>query len=221
MEDSSLKGIKLNRFCPSLAHLFFVDDSIFFLDGKIQECQNLAAVLHQYCFASGQAINLKKSGIFFSRGCPQSLRDNMVRETRVPEIGNMGKYLGIPSNWASSKKEIFAWILGRINMKLEGWKEKLMSKAGKEILIKAVVQAIPQYAMSIFKIPLSICRAIEKRTANFWWKNSDSGAGLHWRMWEVLKFRKDNGGLGFRDLTTINKALLGKQAWRMANDSNH
>lgn len=81
---------------------------------------------------------------------------------RVPEIEKTGKYLGIPSDWGSSKKEMFAWILARVNSKLESWKESLLSKAGKEILIKSVVQAIPQYAMSIFRIPVSICRAIEK-----------------------------------------------------------
>lgn len=53
----------------------------------------------------------------------------MAREIRVPEISNMGKYLGIPSEWGASKKETFAWILGRVNMKLEGWKEKMISKS--------------------------------------------------------------------------------------------
>ncbi|XP_056177019.1 uncharacterized protein LOC130140749 [Syzygium oleosum] len=119
----------------------------------------------------------------------------MAQELRVPEIDKTGKYLGIPSDWGVSKKQMFAWILARVNMKLEGWKEKMMSKAGKEILLKTVVQALPQYAMSIFKIPLSVCRAIEQKIASFWWKNKDSKAGIHWKCWEVMKKRKDSGGL--------------------------
>lgn len=74
---------------------------------------------------------------------------------------------------------MFAWVLARVEKKLEGWKEKLISNAGKAILIKTVVQALPQYAMSLFKIPISICRALEQRISNFWWKqNSAKKRGL-------------------------------------------
>lgn len=172
IQSGTLRGIRLNPKCPTLSHLFFADDSIFFLDGTIVECQNLASILHQYCYASGQAINLNKSGIFFSKGCPNRLRRNMAAELRVPEIMKTGKYLRIPSDWGASKKEVFAWILARVNMKLESWKEHLLSRAGKEILLKSVVQAIPQYAMSVFKIPGSIVKAIEKKIANFWWRKT-------------------------------------------------
>lgn len=49
--DGTLRGIKLNRCCPSLSHLLFADDSIFFLHGTVVERQNLADILHQYRFA--------------------------------------------------------------------------------------------------------------------------------------------------------------------------
>lgn len=84
--DGSIEGIKLNRNCPTLTHLLFADDAIFFLNGKVIECQNLASVLNQYCLASGQTINLNKCDIFFSKGCPETLKQNMAVELRVPKI---------------------------------------------------------------------------------------------------------------------------------------
>ena len=50
-----------------------------------------------------------------------------------------GKYLGLPSIIRKSNNEVFAEIKERVGRKLAGWKEKLMSIGGREILIKAVV----------------------------------------------------------------------------------
>lgn len=144
-------------------------------------------ILNQYCHASGQAINLNKSEIFFSSNCPPELRNNMANTLRVVVMEKSGKYLDFTLDWGDTKKEMFPWVLACVNTKLEGWKENLISKAGKEILIKIVIQPLPQYATSIFKILVSICKSVEQKVANFWWKNSDSKAGIHWKKWDVLK----------------------------------
>lgn len=54
-------------------------------------------------------------------------------------LTKIGKYLGIPSDWGKSEREMFAWILSQINSKIEGWKEQFLSKGGKETLIKMVI----------------------------------------------------------------------------------
>lgn len=36
-----LKGIKLARLCPPLSHLFFADDSLFFLKASAHDCSQL------------------------------------------------------------------------------------------------------------------------------------------------------------------------------------
>ena len=63
------------------------------------------------------------------------------------------KYLGLPANVGLDKTDCFQYLIDRIVQRISGWKEKLLSAGGKEILLKAVVQAIPTYAMSVFKIP--------------------------------------------------------------------
>ena len=50
----------------------------------------------------------------------------------------------------------------------QGWEEKLLSQARREILIKAVVQPIPTYSISCFKLPLGLCNDLENLIRRFW-----------------------------------------------------
>ena len=57
----------------------------------------------------------------------------------VTAIQHYEKYFGLPSIVDSEKKACFTHIKERIWAKMQGWKEKLLSQAGKEFMIKAVV----------------------------------------------------------------------------------
>ena len=63
--------------------------------------------------------------------------------------------------------------------KIEGWKEKLLNQAGKEVLIKAVIQAIPSYAMAVLKFPKGFCEDLCSKVARFWWSKNDTDKGVH------------------------------------------
>ena len=41
-------------------------------------------------------------------------------------------------------------------------------------MIKVVVQSIPIYSMSVFKLLVGLCKAIEAMIKKFWWGNGDS-----------------------------------------------
>ena len=62
----------------------------------------------------------------------------------VPEILHYEKYLGLPSlvRNGKGKKESFSYIKEKVWQKLQGWEAKLLSQAGREVLLKEVIQAI-------------------------------------------------------------------------------
>ena len=62
-------------------------------------------------------------------------------------------------------REIQEWV----TKKVMRWKEKHISKASREVLIKTIAQAIPTYSMSMFKLPKKICDDINLVLAKYWW----------------------------------------------------
>jgi hypothetical protein len=55
-----------------------------------------------------------------------------------------------------------------------------VSICGKEILLKAIAQAIPVYAMLIFLIPKGICKRMMDAILSFWWGDDDNSNKKHW-----------------------------------------
>jgi hypothetical protein len=57
---------------------------------------------------------------------------------------------------------MFNYLKDRVWKRIQGWKVKLLSSAGKDTLIKAITQAIPTYAMSYFDLTKNLCDEISR-----------------------------------------------------------
>ncbi|XP_028051902.1 uncharacterized protein LOC114256459 [Camellia sinensis] len=211
LRNNLLSGFKLARHCPTLSHLFFADDVLLFLKANVEECTHMLAILKIYCEASGQLVNFEKSSVQFSANTPATVSSSICNAAGLSVSHPNSKSLGLPSFWGRSKAEAYEYLIERILSKLQGWKQNLLSQAGKEILIKAVVQAIPSYAMACFAFPKKFCDKLNAYIRNFWWRGDPEGKGINWLNWGHMTLPNHQGGMGFRDFNSFNLALLARQ----------
>ena len=125
-------------------------------------------ILQTYANALGQSINLEKSSIYFSTKTNGVQKQQMLQILGVKEVMKFESYFGLPTLIGRAKYHTFSYLKDRIWKKLQGWKGMMLSRAGKEILIKAVAQSIPAYIMSVFQLPMKLCE-LDSLYAKFWW----------------------------------------------------
>ena len=79
----------------------------------------------------------QKPPFFFSKSTPAEVKNHIKSALDVPVILQYEKYLGLPSLVGKNKKVSFNYIKERVWKKIQGWKEKLLSQASREILINS------------------------------------------------------------------------------------
>lgn len=102
-----LIGLRINKYCPSINHLFYADDNLIFFKVAEQDCQTLKRIFKTYSRASGQIINFDKSQFMVSKNTSVEIRDYIIRELNVPFTKQIGEYLGLPSQCSRNKSQVF------------------------------------------------------------------------------------------------------------------
>lgn len=113
-DEGRIKGCKICLQAPAVTHLLFADDSFLFCKATVEEVTEVKSILQRYELYSGQAINLQKSGIYFSSNVRLDKQEALKNLVGVYSDLSTGKYLGLPSLIGRSKKMVFNFLKDRL-----------------------------------------------------------------------------------------------------------
>ena len=219
VEGGFISGCNIKRGrgrAVHITHLLFVDDTTIFCEAKNEHLTHLSWILFWFEAASGLRINLAKSEII-PVGEVEEVNEMAVelgcRVGQLPAVC-LGLPLGVPNKALSRWDEVEEKVRRRLAL----WKRQYISKGGRIILIKSTMASMPVYQMSLFRMPKSVARRLEKLQRDFLWGMGNLERKAHLVKWEVVCGDKEKGRLGIRKLILLNKALLGKWIWRFACD---
>ncbi|XP_074300778.1 uncharacterized protein LOC141632098 [Silene latifolia] len=154
--EGIIQGIRLCRGVPPLTHLFFADDSVFFIQIKGAAVRHLKRLLVNYWETSGQVINDDKSGLIFSPNTTLRQVRSCLKSLNIKHNKGFGKYLGLPTEFQESKKVVFMGLIEAVMKRISSWNGIFLSPAGRLTLISSVLSNLSIFFLSAFKIPPGI-----------------------------------------------------------------
>ncbi|KAL0399538.1 UNVERIFIED_CONTAM: hypothetical protein Sradi_2297100 [Sesamum radiatum] len=122
----------------------------------------------------------------------------------------MVKYFGLPLVSSCLSLANYRSLLDKIDRRIQDRGGISLSFAARVQLIKSVLMALNTYWAMAFILPKGIIKEIKKRLQNFLWKGVPR-TGYSKVAWPQVCNPVDEGGLGVRDIQTLNLALMSRR----------
>uniref|UniRef100_A0A2N9I8S1 Reverse transcriptase domain-containing protein n=1 Tax=Fagus sylvatica TaxID=28930 RepID=A0A2N9I8S1_FAGSY len=214
-EGHFLRGFEVqerNNNPLMISNLLFADDTLIFCDADIDQIGYLKCTLLCFEAVSGLRVNLGKSKMVPIGNVPNIQELAAMLECRISALPM--NYLGLPLGARYKSKALWDPVLEKMGRKLAGWKKLYLSKGARLTLIKSTVSSLPIYFLSLFPIPASVNRQIERLQREFLWGGMGDAPKFPLVNWKTVCQPVYCGGLGIKNHAVLNQALLGKWLWR-------
>lgn len=216
----SLPGLKSSADVVPLNHSLFADDSLLLGGASPRIAKAFDSVLKSYCRVSGALINERKSEIYsWNTGQQELMVITNILGFRGHACWDRIKYLGLPITNGVNRRTLWTDIIGKIKSKIAALGGYWLTTAGKLILIKTQLSALPIYQSAFLFAPRNVMEQIGKLIRDFLWQGGKGNENkLHLANWELVRRPIAEGGLQIRDPSLLNLAMGGKILWQLAHE---
>lgn len=149
---------------------------------------------------------------------PTEKQVGLANTLKVNLVQQPSKYLGVQFKLRGYRVADFQFLIDKLQVKLQGWKMKLLSQAVRPTLIAYVLQSLPLYSFSYFKVPNSVCSKMDSIIRASWWGHDHGEKKVHLINLDKISQRKKLGGLGIKKFKYMNQCMLNKQYWRICQN---
>ena len=205
--DGNFKGISISPGL-SISNLLFVDDILIFYDGSRRSLHWLVEGIKLFHSATGMLINEGKSSVSWANLSLVEIRVlSSYFNFQCNELDAGVKYLGFffkPNNY---QKCDWMWLFSKIEKKLSSWSHRWLSRAGRLVMVKVVLEAMPVYWRGLTWIPKGILEKIRRLCFSFLWSGSADRRTMPWVGSEKIALPKALGGWGLKNIFLFAKAL--------------
>ncbi|XP_016172733.1 uncharacterized protein LOC107615139 [Arachis ipaensis] len=185
VRNGRISPLVVGRDSIALLHIQFADDTILFCPPEMDTIKNYRRLLRCFELMSSLSINFDKSSLI-PINCEEQWTLNMCQLLGCKGESLPVKYLGIPLG--ANPRLVKTWkpIIDKVEEKLSLWKAKVLNKDGRLVLIKSVLNSLPVYYLSLFKLPKAVAEKLISLQRRFLWSKNDGSNGMALVKWDVV-----------------------------------
>ena len=178
------KGLHISHVLY-IFHLLFVDDILMFCDGSRRDLEKLEQGLNPIEIVVGMVINDGKPLIVMSRldPCELHLLENKF-PYHIKDIDEGLKYLDLLLKTNDYWKKDWDWLVEKIEKIINLWCHRWISRVGRLVLIKSILESILVYWASLSWIPKGILAKIRRICFSYLWRGIKNRKVLPWVRWD-------------------------------------
>ncbi|XP_071714307.1 uncharacterized protein [Rutidosis leptorrhynchoides] len=175
-----------------IVNVCFANDLFLFSHGSIDSAKVISDALEEFKVCSGLVPSVQKSTAFFCN--VRSSVNNAILELMPYDEGVLPvKYLGVPLVSSRLMIKDCKVLVDKVKCKIDDWKNKFLSFAGRVQLITSILSSMQVYWSSVFILPDNIIKEIEKLMRGFLWCNGPLNRGKAKVKWKEVCSSKNEG----------------------------